>query len=138
MWAIQAFGKREFSVPIAADDVVFVAVLKRGPTVHIGKNSNVRCYHIAEYEPGIRLGLCMSILDATSTDMIYRDFSNDGLMGRWRLVAPRPGTNVPRVALIESFENVSDFLTEALDRSNPEWIRSSYASISDSILIKSD
>jgi hypothetical protein len=138
MWSLQTFGKREFSLPIAADDLVFVAVLKKGPTVHIGKQSNVRCYHIAEYEPGTRLGFQMSILDATATDMNHRDFSEDGLMGRWRLLAPRQGTNIPRVALVEAFENVNDFLIESLDRNNPDWIRSSYASVADAVIIKSE
>ena len=137
MWSIQAFGKKEFSVPILPDDIVFVAVLRRGPIVSIGKQSNVRCYHLGEYEPGIRLGFSMSILDATATEMNYRDFSSDGLMGRWRLIAPRYGTTTPRVALVESINDVNEFLSEALDKNNPEWIRSSYAAISDSIVIKS-
>lgn len=138
MWSLKSYGKRKFSLPIAADDLVFVAVLKRGPTVHIGKNSNVLCYHVAEYEPGTRLGFNMSILEATATEMTYQEFSEDGLMGRWRLIAPRQETNIPRVALIEVFDDVNDFLIESLDKNNPDWVRSSYAAVADAVIIKSE
>lgn len=140
MWSIEAFGEkqRDFRIHIPADDVVFVAVIKRGPTVHIGKSSVVRCYHLAEYDDAVRLGFSMSILDATATEVKYPDFSGEGIMGRWKLLSPKAGCTIPKIALIEIFENVNEFLNEALDKSNPEWIRSSYASIAESLIIKKE
>lgn len=127
MWTLQyfkpndaRFSKTKF---IASDDVVFVAVLKRGATTHIGDFSMVRCIHLAEENDSTSLILPMSILDASNLSASY-DF-HEGLMGKWKLIAPKKGT-LPSIKLIELFENANEFLDAALKESNPIWAREPY------------
>lgn len=129
MWSLQTHGPNSVRFSIPADDVVFFAVLQRGPTVHADKVTYVRCLHVAEWDTcGSRLGLTMSLLDATAIEAKYADFVGDGLMGRWQLVKPEKGQE-PRIKLLHAFNNgsVIDFVNEALGDDNPEWVRRSYA-----------
>jgi hypothetical protein len=139
MWSLTAIGPSSTVIKVPADDVVFCAVLKKGPTVHISKSSKVRCTHIAEFN-GVKntfLTFSMSILDATEADAKYPSFSTEGIMGKWKLIAPKCGS-VPSVILLGVFDHAEEFVAEAISTNNPEWVRNSYAAIADSLIIKKD
>ena len=129
MWNIRAHGKTDFFINIEPDDVVFVAVLKKGPTVHINKSSLVRCHHVAEYDENVFLSFPMTILDATSILIEFPESTEDGLMARWKLVIPKSPCIFPNIQIIEMYTNVSEFIIDASSESNPEWIRKSYLNI---------
>jgi hypothetical protein len=133
MWSLEATNQNKIRIP--ADDVVFSAVLRKGPTTHVGKTSRVRCTHIAEYSKNSHILFFMSILEATATESRNPEFSSDGIMGKWKLVPPKEG-DVPLIVLLEVFDSVSDFVMEAIGPNNPEWVRKSYADLEESLLIK--
>jgi hypothetical protein len=128
MWTLQYFKPNEAkyfcSKNIEPDDVVFVAVLKKGPTTHIGDFSMVRCIHLANESNSTNLVLPMSILDASSLSASHPSFS-EGLMGKWKLVSPKKG-RLPFIKILEIYDNANEFLDSALKESNPSWAREPY------------
>jgi hypothetical protein len=130
MWSIRAHHKNSHEIiSIDADDIVFVAVLKRGPIVHTSKDSLVRCYHIAEYDNNVNLSFDMSILDSSCITQEYPEFATIGLMGRWKLLAPKMLSKFPTIVLLENYENVYDFRNDVISDINPSWIKNSYLNI---------
>jgi hypothetical protein len=125
VWSL-IFKKRGESVrlDIDPDDVVFYAVMKRGPTVHLQGKTSVRCMHIAENERGV-LELNMSLLDATHVEHLNEEFLTIGVMGLWKLLKPKDST-VPTFKLEKLITNADEFLNEAQSRTNPFWVRDSY------------
>ena len=129
MWKLRVFSlnREENSIAISEDDVVFIAVIKRGPFVHTKRKSYVRCFHIAELEKGKSIGFQMSILNATSIESKHKDFINDGLMGKWKLVPPKVGEQqFPQIVLLEVYQDANVFMQEVLEETNPDWVRKSY------------
>lgn len=129
MWSIKAHSKKDFLLSIDADDIVFVAVLKRGPLVHKHDDSLFRCHHIAEYEDGVNLSFNMTILNATSVSLDYPEFISTGIMGRWKLISPKSNTNIPTIILIEHYSSANEFINDAISETNPTWIKKSYTKI---------
>jgi hypothetical protein len=127
MWSLPFYNPSEAKSRrvslIAPDDVVFTAVMKRGPTVHL-KLSQVRCFHVAAESDGLHLGLGMSILEATSISNRYA--FHEGVMGKWKLITPAEEGSVPSITLLSIFENANDFLSEVIQDSNPSWARKPY------------
>lgn len=119
-------------VEIPADDVTFVAVLRRGRTEHTrAGRSCVLAEHVGEWSGGAHLMFPMTLLDATALQARAADFGDDGIMGRWKLVAPRaPDASMPSVKLVSEYTDASTFLVDAAAADNPEWVRRSYAALS--------
>ena len=112
-------------IPIDADDVVFYAVMKRGPTVHLQGKTAVKCTHVAEHEKGV-LEINMSLLDATYVEHLNDEFCTLGVMGVWKLLRPGGKDLIPTFKLEKLMNNADDFLAEAKSSSNPFWVRESY------------
>jgi hypothetical protein len=128
MWSIQ-FRKGETlgSIQIDADDVIFFAVMKRGPTMHIRGKTAVKCTHIAEHEHGT-MEISMNLLDATYVEHLNEEFCTLGVMGVWKLLKP-VDTQYPTMKLERIVNNADDFLAEAKSSSNPSWVREAYKNL---------
>jgi hypothetical protein len=106
MWSIDIFSSNLYSnrvsiLKIPADDVVFSAVLKRSHTVHIGKETFVRCMHVAEFEDkNNHLVFPMTLLQATSVEARFPEFVDEGLMGKWQL---SKSNNSLRLKILNSY-----------------------------------
>jgi hypothetical protein len=123
MWTLQFRGSAK-KLTIPPDDVVFTAILVRGPTRHTKFASTATAFHLPEAS-GCQLEFSMTVLEASAIDAKYPDFGDDGLMGRWKLIAPK-ATSGPSVCLLKAFEDPKLFLTEALSTENPDWVRTLY------------
>lgn len=128
MWSIK-FRRDDTvcGITIEPDDVVFYAVMKRGPTIHIGGKTAVRCSHVANHFRGY-LELNMSLLDASHVEHLNEEFCTIGVMGAWKLLKPN-GDSIPTFKLEKLITNADDFLQEAKSESNPQWVRESYVSL---------
>jgi hypothetical protein len=146
MWKIEEYyekqkGNKYFQ--ILNDDIEFAAILKRGPTFHENRKSLVKCMHIIprydvdeetyemseedkrkKEEQGY-LNFYMSVLEATKIEAKYPEFYEDGLMGKWKLIAPSTG-NHPTIKLVEYFSDVYEFFKCANNEVNPNWVKNSY------------
>ena len=123
MWVLDVSDGQKVSVQ--EDDITFVAVLKRGETVHNFKEGTyVRNYHL-----GDQLMFRSSLLEATSIEFKYPEYVQEGLMGKWKIVRPTEG-NVPNIVLIEEYQDVHKFLKDAKHLDNAEWIRNTYLKLS--------
>ena len=132
VWTLLFKQKSEqVKVLIDPDDVVFYAVMKRGPTVHIQGKTAVRCTHVAEHEKGY-LQLNMSLLDATHVEHLNEEFLTIGVMGVWKLLAPKE-SGLPTCKLEKLMTNVDEFLYEAQSITNPYWVRDSYTALKNCI-----
>lgn len=146
MWKIEEHRKKQKGNTyflIENDDIEFVCILKRGPTFHEHRTSRVKCMHIIprfdddnkdeidkeKKEQGY-LNFYMSVLEATKIEAKYPEFCEDGLMGKWKLIAPplfiNEKNNHPTIKLVEYFSDVHEFFTCASNEINPYWIRQSY------------
>jgi hypothetical protein len=114
------------SIQIDPDDVVFYAVMKRGPTVHCQGHTSVRCTHIAEHRQGF-LELHMTLLDATYVEHLNQEFSSIGVMGMWKLLKPK--LNEPSFKLERIYDSAEEFLEEAKSSSNPDWAKKCYENL---------
>ena len=129
MWTINVFNPNLHSsvaskLFIPADDVVFSAALKRAQTVHVGKETFVRCAHVAEYDKtGNTLIFPMTLLEATYVEAKYPEFVEEGLMGKWQLSKTN---NTLRLKFLSSYSQPNEFLEDVLGPENPEWIKQSY------------
>ena len=120
-------GLSQPAVRISADDVPFVAVLRRGPTVHtLQGGTRVQCVHLGEWAPRQHLAPFMTLLQATTIEASYPEFCTEGVMARWRLLPPRKGSYEPLVELVAVLPDAAQFLAEAAAPENPEWMRRSY------------
>ena len=128
MWSIR-FRKQDslHTVEIDPDDVVFYAVMRRGPTMHINGKTAVKCTHVAEDENG-GMELNMSLLDATHVEHLNEEFKTIGVLGIWKLLKPL-GDKYPTFKLERLVSNADDFLAEAKSIANPEWVRKCYTII---------
>jgi hypothetical protein len=117
-------------VSIPADDVTFVAVLRRGYTEHTrAGRSCVLAEHVGEWEAGVHLVFRMSLLEATALQGRLAEFGDDGVMGRWKLLPPAPGLATPSVKLVAEYDDACKFLADAAAPENPEWVRRSYTRV---------
>jgi hypothetical protein len=118
------------SIEIFPDDISFLAILKRGPTIHMkNKISLVRCSHIIEAETTekniLYYQFYMSILEASKIEIRNDTFLNDGIMGKWKFVFDAK-QKIPKIKLVQSYTNIYDFFKEACGVENPEWIRNTF------------
>ena len=151
MWKIEEYYEKQKGnkyLQILNDDIEFVAILKRGPTFHENRRSLVKCMHIIpRYEDNKEsdemseedkekkeqgyLNFYTSVLEATKIEAKYPEFYEDGLMGKWKLIAPslavtKENLNHPTIKLVEYFSDVYEFFKCASNEVNPDWIRKSY------------
>jgi hypothetical protein len=129
MWKLLLHsGNITKKLDIEPDDIVFYAILKRGPTIHVNGTTTVRCFDIAEFhENGERLSFQMSLLDATYVESFYPDFLTHGIMAKWKLNVPKLIPQVPYISFLNIIDNVTEFISFATHTNNPEWVRSSYS-----------
>lgn len=94
--------------------------------------------HVGEWERGAHLVFRMSLLEATALQARSATFGEDGVMGRWKLIAPSSSGRgedgvasglVPSIKLVKEYEDARMFLQDAAAADNPEWVRRSYAPI---------
>lgn len=126
MWEIKLYGKgiiKKFE--ILEDDITFVAVLKREETVHNLDNTYVRCSHLCVDNNGNALNFQMTLLEATSIELKFPLFVEDGIMGRWKLVKPE-NSKTPNIILINNYDDVNEFLKESKSLDNVDWIKQFY------------
>ena len=130
MWELSVFGssltsfkKSSFFIP--PDDLVFTAAIKRGPTVHIGKKTSVRCIHVAEWENNSVLVFSATLLEASSIEARHPQFGEDGIMGKW-LLSISTGDNEAKLKFLSLYDTTENFLEDVLSYDNPIWIRRGY------------
>jgi hypothetical protein len=67
----------------------------------------------------------MSILEASKIEMRNEDFLHHGIMGKWKFVYDTKH-KIPKIKLLQLYENIFDFFKEACKVENPEWIRNTF------------
>lgn len=131
MWELCVFGDTKsfctstFKIP--PDDIVFSAIIRRGPTVHIGKSTLVRCYHVGEWQKNSYLSFNCTLLEATLIEQKHPEFVEDGIMGRWRI--SKIGNTV-HLKFLHCYHLTHDFLEDVFSAENPQWIKKSYSCVS--------
>ena len=128
MWKIfihdNSFMSKEVGVlNLSEEERVIYAAIRKGPNVHIGKDTSVRLIHVGEYESGKFLIFSASLMESTFLEAKYPEYSSEGIMGKWLLYN---SDGKPKLKFLQKIENVKDFLEEAQSTDNPEWIRRSY------------
>jgi hypothetical protein len=129
------------NIEIIPDDISFLAILRRGPTIHMkNKLSIVRCSHIIEVENKNKntfyYQFYMSILEASKLEMRNEDFLNHGIMGKWKFVFDAKH-KIPKIKLVQTYTSVIDFFEEACGNENPEWIRNTFNKYKDLVVVES-
>jgi len=135
MWTLRSkhrtavtIGRAAFTIP--ADDVTFLAVLKRGATAHSApEGTRVQCEHLGDLDAGQCLVFSTTLLEASYITSQHADFAAGGLMGRWKLVTPRKGSSEPFIKLLHAFDDATQFLGEAQGLDNPAWVREAYVTL---------
>lgn len=137
MWNLESCNFTNFplkavlqrDIHIAADDVVFVAAIRRVQSVHLKETSFVRCFHLTQEPNSSFICFHMDILEASCISNQYPNFDEEGIMGRWKLVAPKHNVDIPRISLLHYIDDAIEFVKEVQSLENPEWIRRSYLHI---------
>ena len=131
--------KKPNYIQIIPDDISFLAILRRGPTIHLkNKLSLVRCSHIIEVEDNEQkeepitfyYQFYMSVLEASKIEMRNENFLEDGIMGKWKFVFDSKN-KIPKIKLLQTYTSIFDFFKEACDKENPEWIRKTFKKYAD-------